>query len=238
MPTVSLLYKSEIPINDKIKVRIPTVGEILDNEDEYYDLITLLTAMPIDMLAQLDDAGIDFSEINEYDLFIMLFGSIKEKDTSLIFGDLRLCDFYLAKNEKNDTFILLNPMTGAVIDRVIHSQIADALRMIHGLKKDVRRPANDEAKKYLIEKAKRRMRRMNKKKRRSQIEELIVSMVNVGEFHYNYQTVRDLTIYQFNESVRQIIKKDNYDHTMVGIYMGTVNPKTINQDSLNWLSNK
>ena len=36
MATINLLYKKEYAINDSVRVRIPTVGEILDNEDRYY----------------------------------------------------------------------------------------------------------------------------------------------------------------------------------------------------------
>lgn len=90
MATINLLYKHEYAINDKIKILIPTIGEILDKEDEYYSLVSLLTAMPIDLMAQLDDIGIDFTQINEYELFLILFEGIKSQDASLIFGDLDL----------------------------------------------------------------------------------------------------------------------------------------------------
>ena len=38
MGTLNLLYKKEHPINEFISVRIPSVGEILECEDEYYGL--------------------------------------------------------------------------------------------------------------------------------------------------------------------------------------------------------
>lgn len=55
MGTINLLYKNEYAINDKIHIIIPTVGEILDNEDDYYTIVSILTAMPIDFMVQLDD---------------------------------------------------------------------------------------------------------------------------------------------------------------------------------------
>ncbi len=67
---------------------IPTVGEVLENEDNYYSMVSMLTAMPIDMMVQLDDIGIDFTTINEWELFLLLFNSLKEQDTSLIFWRL------------------------------------------------------------------------------------------------------------------------------------------------------
>ena len=82
MGTRNLLYKSEFEINDNIKIRIPTVGQILDDEDAYYGLVSMLTAMPIDMMVQLDDVGIDFTSIDEYELFLLLFEIIKGQDHS------------------------------------------------------------------------------------------------------------------------------------------------------------
>ena len=54
--TRAFLYKSEIKINDFVSIKIPTVGEILEDEGSYYNLVQLLTAMPVDLLVLLDDA--------------------------------------------------------------------------------------------------------------------------------------------------------------------------------------
>ena len=50
MATLNLLYKQEYAINEHIRIQIPTVGEVLDNEDDYYTMVTMLTAMPVDMM--------------------------------------------------------------------------------------------------------------------------------------------------------------------------------------------
>lgn len=238
MATINLLYKKEYAINDSVRVRIPTVGEILDNEDRYYGMVSMLTAMPIDMMVQLDDIGVDFTKINDYELFLLLFRSLKEQDTSLIFGDLDLRPFQTAVNEQNGLIILVNPETGVKIDRAIHGQIAATLRRIHHLKKDIRKPANIEARDYLLERARTKMRRQKNRATDSQLEELIVAMVNTEQYHYGFEGTRELSIYQFNESVHQVIKKIDYDNRMHGIYSGTVSAKDLSQDDLNWLTHK
>ena len=144
MGTLNLLYKKEHPINEFISVRIPSVGEILECEDEYYGLVSMITAMPIDMMVQLDDIGVDFTTINEWELFLLLFGSIKERDTSLIFGDLSLSQFQPAINAQNNTVMLIDKSTGAKIDRAIHGQIANILRKIHHHSLDQHRCAPDD----------------------------------------------------------------------------------------------
>lgn len=230
----SLLYTKEFPITDKISVYVPTVGEVADNEDEYYSIVAMLTAVPYDMMGQLDEIGIDFTEIDEYKLFIILMTSLREMDTHLVLGDIDLKKFRLMINEDTQMPTFVDAENGIVIDKVVHSRIADTLRKIHNLEKTRKKPGNEEAKRYLIKQAKKKARR--KRKRKSQLDALIVSLVNTEQFKYNYETVRDITIYQFNQSVRQIGHKIDFDSLMTGIYAGTVDAKKISSDKLTWLA--
>ena len=238
MRTRHMLYRREYDINDAIHIKIQTVGEILECEDGYYSIVAMLTAMPIDMMVQLDDIGIDFTTIDEYDLFLLLVGTLKEQDNSLVFADLDLKRFQAAVNEQNGNIVLVDESSGVVIDRAIHAQIAVELRKIHHLEKDNRKPANGEAKEYMSERARKKMRRQRNRENASQLEELIVALVNTEQYHYGFEGTRELSIYQFNESVRQIIKKIDYDNKMHGIYAGTVSAKDLSQDDWNWLTHK
>lgn len=238
MTTLNLLYKKQYAINDSIKIVIPSVGEIIDNEDDYYSIITVLTAMPIDLMVPLDDAGIDYTEINEYELFLLMSAGLKAQDTHLVFGDLDLTKFEISVNQQNGNIVLYDAENDIVIDRAIHARIAGVLRKIHHLEKNRRKPANKEAKEYMLKRAREKMRRNRNRKQESQLEPLIIAMVNAEQYKYDFEGTRELSIYQFNESVRQIIKKVDYDNRMYGIYAGTINAKELSQDDLNWLTHK
>lgn len=238
MATLNLLYKHEYAINDFIKVQIPTVGEIIECEDEYYGMVSMFTAMPIDMMVQLDEIGIDFTAINEWELFLLFFNTLKNKDTHLLLGELDLSKFQIAINGQNKNVILVDKSNDIRIDRAIHGQIAATIRKIHHLEKNTRKPANGDAKEYMIRRAKEKMLRSKKKLSDSQLEGLIIALVNTEQFHYGFEGTRELSIYQFNESVRQVIKKIDYDNKMHGIYAGTVSAKDLSPDDLNWLSHK
>ena len=214
MSTLNLLYQKRYTINNFISIVIPTVGEIIDNEDAYYNLVSVLTAMPIDFMCQLEDAGIDFTSINEYELFLLMFAGFKSQDTSLVFGDLDLSKFEIAVNEENGNVVLLDKEHDIKIDRAIHGQIAGVLRKIHHLEKNRRKPANDEAKQFMLKRARDKLNRRKNRKEDSQLESLIVAMVNTEQYKYDFEGTRELSIYQFNESVRQVIKKVDYDNRM------------------------
>ena len=236
--TRNFLYRRTIPINDKIEVCVPYVGEILQCEDEYYSMVSLFTAMPIDYMVQLDDAGIDFTTINEWQMFLLFFQGLKTRNTSMVLGKLDLSKFDIGVNEQNGHVVLIDTEHDIRIDRALHGQIADTLRKIHHLEKNRRKPANGDAKKYMLERARKKMKRRQNRVEDSQLEALIIAMVNTEQFKYDFEGTLELSIYQFNESVRQIIKKVDYDNRMYGIYAGTVNAKELNPDDLNWLIHK
>lgn len=238
MATLNLLYRHEFPVTDKIKVVVPTVGEIIEDEDSYYDMVSAFTAMPVDMMLVLEDNGIDFTKISAYELFLILFSGLQGKDSHLLFGDLDLSKFKYAQNQQTGNLILLDDENDIKIDPAVHGQIAATLRRIHHLEKNNRRPGNKDGKDYMLQRAREKADRRKGRLQESQLEPLIVSMVNTEQFKYGYDEVLDLTIYQFNESVRQIIKKIDYDNRMHGIYAGTVDVKKLSQDELSWLTHK
>lgn len=236
MGIINLLYKHEYPVTDKIKIMIPTVGEVIDNEEAYYELVSALTSVPYDVMVQLDDAGIDFTKIEEYDLFILLFNSIKNSDTHLIFGDLDTSRFETAVSTRTEQLILYDEKDDIVIDQGIHQQIAATLRKINHLEKTLKKAGNKEARDYLIKRERTKQKRRRARQSFSQLEQLITALVNTEQFKYNYETVRNMTLYQFNESLHQIMNKVDYDNLMHGVYAGTVKISDISQDKLNWLS--
>lgn len=234
------LYDVEYKINDFVTLKIPTIGEIFESKEDYYDNVSLFVATPYDMMVQLDDVGIDFSKIDSWSLFCLLFDEIKNRDLSLIFKTPNLNDFVFAQNNDDNSVVLLNPKTGDVIDKKIHSQIAAFLRNLLMLKKNDKKPANEEAKRYLLERARKKLKRHKNNYNDSQehqLENYIIALVNTAEFSYTYKSVLELTIKQFYISLYQIIKKVRFDNIMIGCYAGTVNIKELSQDELSWISN-
>lgn len=238
MPSISLLYKTKLDVTDKMSIIIPKVRDVLNHEDDYYSLVTMLTAMPYDLMVQLDDLGIDFTEINEWELFLLLFNNYKKAPgLRLVFGDFQIENYNVATDESGN-YVLLNEEDGDVIDRSVYEYMAWTIRQIHHLEKNIKQPGNSAAKKYLIERARIKQRRAARKKKRSELEDLIVAMVNTEQFKYDYESVLDLTIYQFNASVSQIVRKVHYDNLMIGAYTGHVDIKDVNKDELNWLTSE
>ena len=238
MSTLNLLYQTEYQISENLSVVIPTVGQVLDNEDEYYSMVTAFTAMPIDLMVQLEDLNLDFETMTDWELFLLLSNSLRTQDTSLILKDVSFSTFQLDANEETQELFLRDTQSDVIIDRAAYYQISAVLRKIHNIKKNTRKPGNQEAKEYMLKRAREKQKRALKRKTESQTEALIVAMVNSPEYKYDYDSTRELTIYQFNKSVNQIVKRVDYNNKMFGVYTGNIDPKNLSRDDLNWLTGK
>ncbi len=235
----SLLKLSSVDILPNLSIRIPTVGEILEDEQYYYNLISSLTATPFQYMVQLDDIGIDFTQITDYQLFMMLFPVFAQGDMRILFGDVDLSDISVIKNSENDIFVLHSRKNNIVIDELVYNQLANYIRKINGLKKENRKPGNNEAKEFRIKLERKKQKRNAQKPYEPYLEKLVIGLVNRPEFKYNYEQVNRLTIYQFNQSFEQIKTSITFDNTMIGVYAGTVDTSKIKDRScLSWLSIK
>ncbi len=234
----SFLNLSRVDVPDtRLYVRIPTVGEILEDERNYYGIISTFTASPFQYMAQLDNFGIDFAAITDYELFKILFMTHTEGDLSILFGDSDFSDRRLY-TDKQGEFICC-PNSDTVINENVYNFIADIMRKINLIEKTSYKPGNESAKKYLLEKERKRLKRNAKKQYEPYLEKLVISLVNTSEFPYDYDSCMDLSIYRFNQSFKQIQHKIAFDNTMIGVYAGTVDTaKLSNKDALSWISNK
>ena len=243
------IYRGEdYVINDKIKIHIPTLGEICDyGEDEYFGLVYQITATPSDMMWQLDEIGINFTEIDNFTLFSQLtcFKSegMEEKDfqlnknrTNILFGDLNFFDFSLMRDITNDEPCLYNKQTDNKIDGYTYKVICDCLRKIHFLEEHIEVPANETTRIVLIEDAKERYMMNKNKKHSSYLVNLISAMINSPGFKYNHAQVWDMKINAFLDSVKRISKIQNANLLLQSGYSGFgINLKEVSDKQLNWL---
>ena len=232
----SLLKSSAVEILPNLSLRIPTVGEILEDEQHYYHLISSLTATPYEYMVQLEDYGIDFTKINDFELFLMLFPAIAREDTGILFGDVDLSDITERCDPANGVRILHSRKNNLTIDELVYSRLAGQIRKINGLQRENRRPGNEEARKFRIDMERRKQMRKARKPYKPYLEKLVVALVNRPEFKYDYEQTEKLTIYQFSQSFEQIKTSINFNNTMTGVYTGTIDTAKIRDRScLSWL---
>ena len=173
-------------INKNLTVYIPTVQEVADfGEDIYFHVLNAIIRKPYDIAVELDDNGIDYQSITDWDLFVDTASQIPIEYSCILFGKF---DFSKLKAYVNDegTKILVNQENpDIVIDEAIYRIIVTYLRYIHFISEKVEYDVgNSIAKKFLLERMRRKQKKAlkdylsGKKKRHSQLADMIKFCVN------------------------------------------------------------
>ena len=147
------------------------------------------------MKSQLDDLGLDYEQVSDFDLFIMLAPTLSQDMTKLVLGDIDLSSLKPYMSNQNGMPVLANKETGVVIDVLIYERIVNYLRKVHGLKKKIEHAGNKYTKKILIEEDRRNIE-LNKNKPYKSFLTPLVSSVKC-RMGYTKDYVRNMQIYEF-----------------------------------------
>lgn len=236
---LNLLFSKSVPVANKIRFNIRNLGEILEfGENEYFAAISTFLADPFDYMLPLYEAGIDYEQIDEFQLFLSLLGQLTPETMQFLFGDtLTFENKVLAQdNQNNEEIVLVNPEDPEdVFNASTLMAVADVIRQVHFMEHQVRKAGNAAAKQYFLELAMKRAKR-KKKEEKPALTPLIVSLVNAPEFPYNYETCKEVSIYQFLSSVRKIPKRLSWNFVMHGVHVGMIDGKSLNWQELDWMS--
>jgi hypothetical protein len=221
-------------INKHITIYQPNIGQIMEyGERAYYSLVHTICAIPSDMKSQLDDMGLDYEQIEDFQLFMMLVPTLSQESTSILFGDIDFTQLKIIQHPQNGEIVLTNRETGLVIDVLIYERIVNYLRQVHGLKKKVEKAKNARTKKILIEEDRRNIE-INKNKPYKSFLTPLVSAVKV-RMGYTKDYVRNMGIYEFTDDVQRLQVIHNADALLHGMYGGMIDTKKIDKKELNWL---
>lgn len=216
------------------------MGEIADyGEGNYYSMVYQMTATPQSMKYQLFKIDIDYTEITPYQLFYNFIYKIYSSEyTSILFGDLDFTKFEIKFNYENETIYLEQMINNekVVIDEYTYTLITDYLRKVHYIEKDERVPMNEYTKRILIEDAEEEYYKNQQKEFRSQLTNLVSSMVNSPGFKYDHASVWDMKINAFMDSVKRISKIQSSQLLLQSGYSGFgINLKEIDKKQIDWL---
>lgn len=191
-----IYFGDDYVVNDHIKIHQPTIGEVADyGEAKYFSMVHSLCAIPSDMKAILWDMGLDWCEVEDFDLFMMLSQTLTPDKTGILFGDLDFSKMRPFKNKQNDEIVLADKETGIIIDKLIYIRIVTYLRKLHNITPKVEKTKSKTVKKWLIEEDRKKMETSKNKPFRSYLLPLI-SAIKVKQ-GYTRDYVRNMGLYEF-----------------------------------------
>ena len=231
-----LLSGRPIAICEGLTLFQPTLGEIRDyGEEKFYNTFWTFCSAPWDMPSALDDAGINFMKITEWELFNSTVTGLSVEKTKLIFGDLDFSKFQLMKRTLEDgteDIVLYNGEL--IIDEALYKQFIQYVKAMIGFEHTGKKAGNETTRRVLIELDRKDRRRKANKTYESVLFNGIISLVNTEEFKYNYQTIFDITLFQFTKSLMQIQGKKAACALLQGSMSGFCDTSKIPQKDFQW----
>ena len=231
---LQLYFGDDYIINDYIKITQPLIGQVVDyGEAKYFSMVHTLTAIPSDMKSQLWDLGLDWCEVDDFDLFILLAQTLTPDRTSILFGDLDFSKLKPYRNNQNGHIVLADKETGIVVDKMIYVRIVNYLRKLHNITPKVEKAGNKITKQVLIEEDRQKILHAKDKPFKSYLLPLI-SAVKVRQ-GYTKTYIRNMGLYEFFDDVARMQIINNADHLLSAAYAGTIDMKKLNKAELNWM---
>lgn len=232
---LQLYIGDDFVINDKIKVLQPSIKQIAKfGERDFFSVVHTITAIPSDMKSQLWDMDLDWMEVDDFELFVMLVQTLSPDRTKLLFGDL---DFSKLRPFNHPyiegEIILADKEAGILIDKMIYLRIVTYLRKAFNITPKVEKAANKMTKKILIEEDRKKIQFNKDKPFKSYLLPLISSVkVKQG---YTKDYVLNMGYVEFMNDVARLQVIHNADHLLSACYAGTIDMKKLNKSELNWM---
>lgn len=235
---LALISGDPITICDGIVLLQPTLREIKEyGEGEFFSTFWTLCSSPWDIPASLDDMGIDFMEITEWELFQGLLTGCSVEQTSLFFGDLDFTKFTPLSRMKEDGTeeIVLCNSDGVILDDEAHQAMVSYIGTMIGFQHSGKKAGNKITKKLMIDDDRKRKEKDKDKKFESVLFDGILSMVNTEECKYDFHTIFDLTLYQYMKSFTQIQGKKAACALTQGSMSGFMDTSQIDKLEFQWV---
>lgn len=230
---LSLYFGDPYVINDYITITLPKIGQVVQfGERSYYSMIQTITAIPSEMKSQLWDMGIDWTQITDFQLFMMLAPTLSQDKTSVLFGDLNFEALRPFENKENDTVFLGDPETGIIIDELAFGKIHSYLCSAHNLTKKVEKAANEFTKKFMIDEDRQKIQYSQKQPYKSFLRPLISAVkCRMG---YTLDYVKNMGLYEFMDDVSRLQIIVHSDALLQGSYSGMIDTKKIPKKEFDW----
>lgn len=234
-----LYFRDDIKVKDGLYIQVPTVGEIRGyGECEYFSYARTITSVGADMKFQLWKLGVDYTTIEDYDLFIKYLFPIlatfdeTEKDRGLLMKDLSFRDFDVRMNKKTNELVLYDEDKDLIIDRFAYKYMAEVIRQIHFWKRNNEMPANNSTKMALIEDAEDEYNASRNKPFKSVLLPYISGLRIVGGGYGDIRSFDDMGIYALLYDARRAAHIMNADALLHGGYGGFADLSKADKNSL------
>lgn len=233
-----LLIKGEpYRITDVVSVNNPLLGQIAQfGEQRYFGLLTQICATSFDYRLSLEEAGVDYLTVSDWEMFYNSYLALPYEETQLLIPNVDFTKLRPARVNENGEVALVDKDGKIIINEYVYLEMVEFIRKCHGFERNYKVPGNKMARNIYMREAREAAERAKRNKNKpfdSYLEPLISALCNSEGFKYNFDTVWNLPIYTFMDATRRIQKIKSADHLMSGMYSGMLDLSKMNKGQLN-----
>ena len=253
---LKMYFGDDYYVTDEIVIHQPSIGDIIEyGETSFWSTVTLLCANPTMMRLDLWNSGIDWNDIEDFDLFVMVAPSLTKDKTEIIFGDLDFTKFNVVKVEKEEEteidgekqmvkkeelVMIYMPNPVIQIDEQVYLNLVGYLRLMFNISPKTEKAKGKATKEAIIFEEEMNLKNSLRKKKDSKYSgstlfPMISAALNHPGFKYKKSELREVGIVEFMDCIRRLQIFESTTALMTGMYMGMVDLKGMDlSKELNW----
>lgn len=233
-----------------ITMKMPTIGDIMEfGEKRFYSNLNIfITNTSVYKVMLWDDMKIDWNDISDFDLFIMLQKQgIDQEACDLMFENLDWSKFEIYTkqlppekegDEPKAVPILYNKEDNIEINEEVYQYIHQYLQNVFSMAPEEKNAKDPILKKWWIDSARREMNRESEKKDgndSTSMQTTISACINHPGFKYNLNDLKKVGVCQFYDSVKRLQVYESTTALLKGMYSGMISGKDVDADAYNFM---
>lgn len=239
---LKLFFQEPESITENIIIRQPTIEDIiLYGEQRFYHMLNIFIGNTTMFRLQLWQAGIDWNKISNYELFCSLVTSLKQEDTSIIFGDIDFKSFsgdWVKTDPDGNTHpVLYSAKHDMCIDEQTYVDMAHYLRTMFNIFPKNEWARGKATKEAMIWEEEENLKLKKDKSYQSHLLPLISACVNHPGFKYKTKELKEIGIFEFMDSVQRLQVYESTSALLKGRFSGFIDTSGINKEEFNFMRN-
>ena len=230
-------------IDGTITLIQPSIGDIIElGEKRFYTTLNLFITNTTAFRLQLWEQGIDWNQLSDFELFIMLLVSADKEVYHTFLPDIDFSKFGIFEKKIDDkkAKVLYDIENKIEINEEVYFHISQYLRLIFNMYPEEKMTTDSIMKKWFIEKDKRELRNKELKKEKNEGEDsgllpVISGCCNHPGFKYKTSELKELGVFQFFDSVKRLQVYESTTALQKGMYSGFMDSSKIKTDDYNFM---
>lgn len=238
----------EIDIEDAegtITLSQPSIGDVVNlGEKRFYGTLNAFTTNTTAFRLQLWEQGIDWNNISDFELFIMLIGTADKEIYQTFLPDIDFSNFGLYQkqlpNSEDKIKVLYDADNKIEITEQVYFHISQYLRTVFNIFPEEKMTSDAIMKRWFIQKDKNELRNKELKKKKGTEEDsgllpLISACCNHPGFKYKSSELKELCVFQFYDSVKRLQIYESTTALQKGMYSGFMDTSKIKPEDYNFM---